>query len=483
MAENLKVLRELLNLALDKHGDWRKNVFDDESIYEASIEASPSFQEEIQHLRQSFGEFLERIQSSVPYFHPRYAAQMLKDPAITAILGYVAVMLANPNNHAYEGGPVTTEMEMEVVSDLMKLVGFDSGWGHLASGGSLANLEALWAVRDFRKPGKVVFSKGSHYSWKRICSILRIDGVEEIDVDRSYRIDLDRLETVLRKGDVMLVAANLGTTGCGSVDSLTDILALREKYGFHLHVDAAYGGYFKTTIIGEKGDVLPYDENTIPLKEFVYESLIALSEADSITIDPHKHGLVSYGAGCVIYRDERLRDVILNTAPYTYHKTDKPNLGMFSLEGSRPGASAAACWLTHKVIPLNSAGFGAIISECIRTAATFYERLSESSALIGLSRPDLDICCFFHRGDGKSLKSMNAATLNIYRELSIENPKAPFILSKFVIDRSTARRMLPSVEIDDEHFTTLRAVFMKHWMLMGKENYLDKLIDALNRLQ
>jgi glutamate/tyrosine decarboxylase-like PLP-dependent enzyme len=148
---------------------------------------------------------------------------MLKDPSIPALLGYFAVMLTNPNNHAYEGGPVTTEMEMEVVDDLLKLVGFKNGWGHLTSGGSLANLEALWAVRDFRKEGIAVFSKGSHYSWKRICAILKVDFIE-IDVDENYRIDLNQLEDVLKNNTVMFVMANFGTTGVGAVDPINEIL-------------------------------------------------------------------------------------------------------------------------------------------------------------------------------------------------------------------------------------------------------------------
>jgi len=472
-----------MNLALDRHKRWRETVFDDDSLYDASLRFSASFQEDIERLQDTYKEFLDKFETTIPYFHPRYAAQMLKDPAITAVLGYVATMLANPNNHAYEGGPVTTEMELEVVSDLLKLVGFEQGWGHIASGGSLANMEALWAVRDFRKEGKVVFSKGSHYSWKRICSILRIDDVGEIPVDAQYRIDLNQLESVLKKNRVMLVMANLGTTGCGAVDPIEEILALRQKYGFHLHIDAAYGGYMKTVLVGEDGQILPYDWNTIQLKEFVYRNLIAMKDADSVTIDPHKHGLVSYGAGSVLYKDERFRDIILNTAPYTYHKTDKPNLGMFSLEGSRPGAAAAACWLTHRVIPLDCTGFGAIIGECVKTAKNFYERLPELETLRPLTNPDLDILCFYHRGDGNSLKTMNEATLKIYQALSVENPRAPFILSKFVIDKETAQRLLPDTTIDDEYFVTMRAVFIKHWMMMGKESYLSKLLDVLKHFQ
>jgi glutamate/tyrosine decarboxylase-like PLP-dependent enzyme len=226
--ENMELFQKLINLAIEWNKKWRENFFEDESIYPTGFFETETFKEESRKLEETFSDFLKRLEKNLPYFHPRYSAQMLKDPSIPALLGYFAVMLTNPNNHAYEGGPVTTEMEMEVIDDLLKLVGFKNGWGHLTSGGSLANLEALWAVRDFRKEGIAVFSKGSHYSWKRICAILKVDFIE-IDVDENYRIDLNQLEDVLKNNTVMFVMANFGTTGVGAVDPINEILKLKGK--------------------------------------------------------------------------------------------------------------------------------------------------------------------------------------------------------------------------------------------------------------
>lgn len=479
--ENTEFFKRLVNLAIEWNKRWRENFFDDETIYPENFFESEIYRVESERLEKIFDEFLKRLEKNLPYFHPRYSAQMLKDPSIPALLGYFATMLTNPNNHAYEGGPVTTEMEMEVVEELLNLVGFREGWGHLTSGGSLANLEALWAVRDFRKDGIAVFSKGSHYSWRRICSILKVDFVE-IDVDENYRIDLNQLEDVLKKNNVMFVMANFGTTGVGAVDPITEILKLKERYGFHLHIDAAYGGYMRTLIIDERGSVVDFSDVEAPLKKFVYDNLIAISESDSLTIDPHKHGLVMYGAGGVLYKDENLRGVILNTSPYTYHKKDKPNIGMFQLEGSRPGASAGAVWLTHKVIPLNRSGFGKILMQTLKSANYLYEKVNNLNGFSPLTQPDLDIFCFYKHNESFKLSKINENTLKIYNRLSIENPAPKFILSKFVVDGTTAKRINPKFEIDDESLITLRSVFIKHWNAISERvNYVDLLVSELFR--
>ena len=473
--ENMPLLEKMLAEGLKHYRLWRQHFFHDEpSVYRQELLGN----EPSEKFRRAFRELLVRLAEQPPYFHPRYAAQMLKDPALPAALAYFFTMLTNPNNHAYEGGPVTTEMELEVIEQLQRMVGFSAGWGHLTSGGTLANLEALWAVRDGGRRGKVFFSAGSHYSWKRLSRICGIDDCKEIPVDANYRIDLQVLEDELRRSPTSLIVANLGTTGCGAVDNLPALLALRDKYGFHLHVDAAYGGFTRAVMLDENANV---DSDTTSLSSHTRESLVRLGEVDSITIDPHKHGLSSYGAGAVIFRDEKFRQVILNTAPYTYHVTDKPNIGMFSLEGSRPGAAAAACWLTYRVLPLHRHGLGKIIQRTLQTAQEFARRLDKGYRV--LCPPDLDIVCFYPRHDHTTrLSEINQQAAEIYGQLNIENLQAPFFLSKFIIDSDTARRVIPDGEIDAAEFMTLRAVFVKHWMLEGPvPTYLDRLLEVLQR--
>jgi glutamate/tyrosine decarboxylase-like PLP-dependent enzyme len=474
-AENIELLKKLINRIIDHHSDWRKSFSpEDPPLYPRLPLKNKKLEEELE-------KFLIRSDSSLPYFHPRYLAQMLKDPAIPTILGYLSFMLSNPNNHAYEGGPVTTEMEMEVIGLLLKFIGFRNGWGHLTSGGSLANMEALWIARDYYPDGYVYFSEVSHYSWKRICKILRIEEFKEIPVDKNFRLDLNKLENEFKSHPPMFVMANLGSTGTGSVDDIESIIELRKKYKFHLHIDAAYGGFIKSVILDKNYRQLPFPK-VKNLNEFVYKQLLKLQEADSITIDPHKHGLISYGAGAVLYKDEELRKVVLNTAPYTYHKQDKPNIGMFSLEGSRPGAMAAACYLTYKVLPPNGSGIGKVIMNSLAASKKLFSLLSKSEKFRNLNFPDLDINCFYIDSPKKQINEVNNFTNEVYKKLSVETINPPFIISKFIAPPQLAKTLLPQYTNDnDDNLISLRTVFMKHWNSLNDFYYVGELVKELER--
>ncbi|GMU87648.1 MAG: aspartate aminotransferase family protein [Ignavibacteriales bacterium] len=470
-AENHEAFTDLLNRVLTHHIQFRANsYFTDNSLYPESYSAVK--------LQTELEAFLLRCNSNPPYFHPRYSAQMLKDPALTVPLGYLAFMLSNPNNHAYEGGPVTTEMEMEVTDLLLKMCGFKTGWGHLCSGGSLANLEALWAVRDtYPEGGVVLFSEVSHYSWKRICQILGMCNFAEIPVDASFRMDLNALEDRLKKEKALCVVANIGSTGTGSIDDISAILTLRDRYGFHLHIDAAYGGFFRSVILDDIYQVLP-QQKINGISNYVYTALNDMQEADSITIDPHKQGSVSYGAGAVVYKDEKLRQAILNTAPYTYHITDKPNIGMFSLEGSRPGAMAAACYLTYKVLPPNSTGLGVLLKSSLDSAQYFTRGINQSGKYRNLTTPDLDICCFWKTAHEDTVEAVSRASLNVYHENSLEAEKPEFILSKFIVPPSVTQKLFSRAS-GSEQLVTLRSVFMKHWYSLNDFYYINELLFKL----
>ncbi|HLU36866.1 MAG TPA: aminotransferase class V-fold PLP-dependent enzyme, partial [Thermomicrobiales bacterium] len=226
-------------------------------------------------MAQVLGQVAERMQDNFPYFHPLYAGQMLKPPHPVARLAYALALWINPNNHALDGGRASSRMEKEAVAALARMVGWETHLGHLTGGGTMANLEALWVSRQLAPGKKVVASAQAHYTHERISAVLGME-FESIPVDRNGRMDIDALRTRLETGDIGTVVATMGTTAIGSVDPLPEILALRDEYGFRLHADAAYGGYF--ALAGNLG----------PEAARAFERL---GEVDSIVIDPHKHGL------------------------------------------------------------------------------------------------------------------------------------------------------------------------------------------------
>ncbi|HMO37027.1 MAG TPA: aminotransferase class V-fold PLP-dependent enzyme, partial [Gemmatales bacterium] len=186
-------------------------------------------------------ETARRLQENYPYHHPFYLGQMLKPPHPLAREAYHLAMYLNPNNHALDGGRASSHLEKEAVAQIAGMFGWETHLGHLTSGGTFANLEALWIARELA-PGQVVLaSQQAHYTHQRISAVLGIP-FRSVPVDARGCMDLSALDYELRQGDVGTVVATLGTTAAGTVDPLPGILSLREKYGFRLHVDAAYGG-------------------------------------------------------------------------------------------------------------------------------------------------------------------------------------------------------------------------------------------------
>jgi glutamate/tyrosine decarboxylase-like PLP-dependent enzyme len=325
-----------------------------------------------------------RMGDNYPYFHPLYAGQMLKPPHPVARAAYALAMKINPNNHARDGGRASSVMEIEAVSQIAGIFGWTNYLGHLSASGTLANLEALWVAGQLARglPRKrIIGSAQAHYTHQRISAVLKLD-YTSILADGHGRMSLEALETEVRKGDVGTVVVTLGTTAMGAVDPLDEVLELRERYGFRVHVDGAYGGYF----------------HLIPdsLDEPVRRAYAAAGEADSIVIDPHKHGLQPFGCGCVLFRDPSVGRFYKHDSPYTYFTSNELHLGEISLECSRAGAAAVALWATEKLLPPVPGGEFARGLARGRAAAVELDRRLRLDAggrfqpLVG-GGPDLDI--------------------------------------------------------------------------------------------
>ena len=117
---------------------------------------------DLERIQRVLGEVAERMRDNYPYPHPLYAGQMLKPPHPVARLAYALAMWINPNNHALDGGRASSAMEKEAVAEIAKLFGWEAFLGHLTSGGTMANLEALWIAGKLKPGKKVVASEQSH---------------------------------------------------------------------------------------------------------------------------------------------------------------------------------------------------------------------------------------------------------------------------------------------------------------------------------
>src|SRR5438128_1698901 len=333
-------------------------------------------------LAEVLGTTAERLKDNYPYFHPLYAGQMLKPPHPVARLAYTLAMWINPNNHALDGGRATSAMEKEAVAEIAGMFGWKNFLGHLCGGGTMANLEALWAAGQLNPGKKILASEQAHYTHGRISSVLQLP-FESLPCDARGRMDVHALTKRLERGGVGTVVATMGTTATGSVDPLPEILALRAKHGFRIHADAAYGGYF---VLAEN------------LEERAGRAFARIGEADSIVIDPHKHGLQPYGCGCVLFRDPGVGRLYKHDSPYTYFSSAELHLGEISLECSRPGAAAAAWWATQRLLPLKKGGeFARGLERGRKAALALFEKLRTDARFVAAFPPELDIVVFAPR--------------------------------------------------------------------------------------
>jgi len=346
------------------------------------------------------GEAAERMQDNDPYAHPLYAGQMLKPPHPIARAAYAMAMSVNPNNHALDGGRASSAMELEVVAALAKMYGWPQYLGHLASSGTFANLEALWVAGQLRPGAAVAASDQAHYTHTRISGVLGLQAAV-IRSDSAGRMDMDALEHELKAQEVGTVVATLGTTAVGAVDPLDRILELQQEYRFRVHVDSAYGGYF--TLAGNLGSEAraAYD---------------AIQRADSLVVDPHKHGLQPYGCGAILFRDPTVGRFYKHDSPFTYFTSKELHLGQISLECSRAGASAVALWATQRLLPYEVGGEFARGLEAGREAALALRgKLAEDARFaVPIAPPALDIVFWAPRG--KTLAESSALSQAIFDE-------------------------------------------------------------------
>ncbi|KAG9499668.1 hypothetical protein J7337_008127 [Fusarium musae] len=246
--------------------------------------------------------------------------------------------------------------------------------------------EVLEKEFKVKNPIKYFVSKTRHYSWPKGVAIagLGSGNVIGVDVNNAAQIDIKVLEKHLQdcvetETAVFAVVAIIGSTEEGAVDRLTEIIRLRDKFqeehglSFLVHADAAWGGYFATMINPDRRYSVEDQASTKPEPEWyldpkTVEDIKAMAEADSITVDPHKAGYIPYPAGSLVYKDGRMRHLVTWSGPYLSQGSAE-NIGVYGVEGSKPGASAMSAWFSNSTIGLNHNGYGKLLGEATFTSA------------------------------------------------------------------------------------------------------------------
>jgi glutamate/tyrosine decarboxylase-like PLP-dependent enzyme/anti-sigma regulatory factor (Ser/Thr protein kinase) len=568
-AENADLVEQMLLRVYRDYASWRRNFHpEDPAVIQPEDQRSPAYDEFVSRFERELFTLLGELKTGIPFYSPRYIGHMLADVSLPALVGYIATMLYNPNNVSWEASPVTTLLEIEVARDLAQMLGLadtpeqtGSIWGHITSGGTLANIEAIWvakavkflpiAVRDAAadlgvtgltvgggqrdlhgmtawelvnlrpsealdlkeqmvlgyvkqhrelteaealahandrlkrydilslgdhaffarlshhdtlEPGIMFAPHTIHYSWVKGPGAIGIGAqqVVPIPVNADYRMDTGRLRQKLEwalqeKRPVIAVVGVVGTTEEGAVDPMDELIGLREEsvqqnQSFSLHCDAAYGGYIAACFRSAGGELRELGDMQQEYAGWpsaqVYQSFSALKGVDSVTVDPHKLGFVPYPAGAIVFRDGRVKELVAQEAAYalggrTIRQPGEIYIGKYILEGSKPGAAAAATFLSHRVVPLNENGYGAVLGLTMHSARAFHDRILESAEALRdefvfqpLNLPDTNILNYaFNPVQNDRLDVMNRFNLALYRELHID-PTSPVQTRRFIVSHA-----------------------------------------------
>jgi len=412
----------------------------------SQIPENPSFVSD--HMRDLLDKLVSQsVHTSSPSFIGHMTSAL---PHFILSLSKLMVGL-NQNLVKVETSKAFTPLERQVLGMLHRLVYEDSDdfyqqWMHSAnhslgafcSGGTVANLTALWVARnnllkaqgDFKGVARsglyaalkhynydglaILVSERGHYSLKKSADVLGLgqDSVIAIPTDKQNRIDCEKLrekclELKAQNIRVMSIVGVAGTTETGNIDPLKDIAAIAQEFNCHFHVDAAWGG---ATLLSNK-----------------YRSLLAgIEKADSVTIDAHKQMYVPMGAGLVVFKNPSSVAAIEHHAEYILRKGSK-DLGSHTLEGSRPGMAMLVYSSLHII---SRPGYEMLINQGIEKANYFAKIIEQHQDFELVTEPEL--CLLTYRYIPKSVqKALATASTEKQKEINTLLDK----LTKFIQKR------------------------------------------------
>jgi len=409
---------------LNNHIVASKNALTDieQDFINAHIPEQPEFvSDHMHHLLDKL--VAQSVHTSSPSFIGHMTSAL---PSFILPLSKLMIGL-NQNLVKVETSKAFTPLERQVLGMMHNLVyqqndDFYQNWMHSAehslgafcSGGTVANITALWVARNkllkadgnFKGVAReglhramkhygyqdlaILVSERGHYSLNKSADVLGIgqDNVIAIPTDEHNKIDCDKLAEKcqqLAKQNIKLLAivGVAGTTETGNIDPLDKMAVIAQQHDCHFHVDAAWGG---ATLLSNK-----------------YRPLLkGIEQADSVTIDAHKQMYVPMGAGLVIFKDPASVSAIEHHAEYILRKGSK-DLGSHTLEGSRPGMAMLVYASLHII---SRPGYEMLINQAIERAEYFAELINEHDDFELITRPEL--CLLTYRYAPKSVQALLA---------------------------------------------------------------------------
>ena len=344
---------------------------------------------------------------------------------------------------------------------------------------------------DFPQP--VILVPGNkHYSWPKSANIFGISerAIWPTELDRFGRVSIASLKKNIEKArrlqhPIMMNVSVAGTTELGSVDPIDEVNELLGQYrreaGIHIwhHVDAAYGGYFCST----------FKQGESQLADKAIRAFSAISQVESVTLDPHKLGFVPYACGAFLVREARSYSVSHISAPYLQEdeSSDYPSWST-TLEGSRSATGAGAVWLSSRVLPLDATGHGALLNQTLQTRNQLADKLQGTFPdIYFMPGSDTNIVSFVLAQKGSGLQQVNRQTEAIVDGF-VESPH--FAISRTALNLKSYGPLIDSVikqwsgVVDDDYMLVIRMVVMSPYLDQPEatDTLFNKFIDELGEL-
>lgn len=585
--ENDDLLESLTVGFLRDHVYWRRNLHpEDAPAIPNGANRRPDYIDFESRLRRELHQLSAALKRSVPFHSPRYIGHMVSDLLIPGLAAQMLTLPYNPNNVSADAAPVTIDLELKAGLQLAAMLGYPAdpaaprcAFGHLTSGGTLANVQGLrlalamkafpvalrsagvpvdglpdddwccfnlahadildlfdrwhafraalspterraWTERVEAQrierlglhrffgshpqlaPPLVFAPSTAHYSWSKGVKLLGL-GREQLQLipGKAMRLDIDALhdalDTCLRERQPVLMAVGVfGSTEFGTIDPIDALVDQRDAFaarglGFAVHIDAAWGGYLATLFRDGQGALREAGAVGREFANFpsprTQAAVAALARTDSTTIDPHKLGYLPYGAGAFICRDQRAIELLSESADYVFTDSDDADffarhrqLGRYIPEGSKPGANAAAVYVTHRVMPLDHAHFGRLQAQSIRAteafrveAQRFIERSRDVLHALVPFEPDSNLVCLAMNPRGNTdLRAMNRFMRAMHHALSAD-PDKPLQLGEYFGSITTLK---PDAMGPDDTRRILAALGFAEDAIRDGEDEVDRIV-------
>ncbi|MBO4410214.1 MAG: diaminobutyrate decarboxylase [Spirochaetales bacterium] len=346
----------------------------------------------------------------------------LHAPALTeTIASELIIGTFNDSMDSWDQGPAATEIEENMVHGLVKLFGFGpEADGTFTSGGTQSNMAGIIAARDWycgTKFGHDVKKKGlpsfysrmrlytsevSHFSMEKTCHVMGLgyDSVRKLPVDSRCKIDIEKFEAMVKEDIAagllpFCAVATIGTTDYGSIDDVSEMRRICDKYGMFLHADASYG-------------------SGLVMSPRYRDRMGDMSLCDSVTVDFHKMFLLPISCSVILFKKKNLQECFELHADYLNREEDEEegyiNLVDKSLQTTRR-FDALKVFMAFRT--RGQEGFAKIIDTAVENAGYFYERLLKDPVFIAPVKPEISSVVF-------AVKDGDEANKNIRKRLMSE---------------------------------------------------------------